>query len=184
MSATGQVRTIGVALLLIYVGSVVLANYLTVHDGLISIGFGLMCTAGTVAVGGAILTRDFLQDALGRVVVLSAIGVGALLSWVVADAHIAAASGLTFLIAETLEFVVYTPLRQRVGFATPRWSGVVAVANLTGAIADTFLFLWLAGFPITRDVVGGQMLGKLYLTVVVIMLAPLVKASIRRPVST
>ena len=54
--------TAAIPLLAIYIGSVVAANWLTTRYGLISIGFGLYATAGTIAVGGAIMTRDFLQD--------------------------------------------------------------------------------------------------------------------------
>lgn len=172
-------RNLGLTMLAVYVGSIVLANYLTNRYGFVSIGFGYVTTAGTVAIGGAILTRDLIQDALGRAAVLAAILVGAGVSWGVSSAHLATASGLTFLVAEGLEFAVYTPLRRRAGFATMKWSGVVSVANVVGAVADTFLFLWLAGFPLTANIVEGQIIGKLYLTAVVIAVAPVVRSAIR-----
>jgi uncharacterized PurR-regulated membrane protein YhhQ (DUF165 family) len=164
---SGQ-RIAGAALLAVYTASVVLANWLTTRYGLVRAGFGLYCTAGTFAVGGVIMTRDLLQDALGRIAVLAAIAAGAALSYAVSSHQIAIASGITFLLAESLEFAVYTPLRRRTNWGTGRWSGVVALANVTGALADTLLFLWLAGFPLTGPVVAGQMLGKAYVTAAVI----------------
>jgi uncharacterized PurR-regulated membrane protein YhhQ (DUF165 family) len=163
-------RTLGYLALTVYIGSVVLANWLTTKYGLIDVGFGLLTTAGTVAIGGAIMTRDLLQDALGRWVVLGAIVAGALLSWMVAAPFIAVASAVTFLIAETVELLVYTPLRLRTGFGTGRWSGVVLAANTVGAVLDTFLFLWIAGFPLTRTVVAGQLVGKAWVTLAVIII--------------
>lgn len=164
-------RTAGLGLLAVYIGSVVAANWLTTRYGLVTVFPGLLTTAGTVAVGGAIMTRDFLQDALGRAAVLAAIITGAGISYGLSSHQIAVASGVTFLIAESLEFAVYTPLRRRYGWGTGRWGGVVAVANVTGAVADTLIFLRLAGFPMTVPVVGGQLLGKAYITAAVLLVA-------------
>jgi uncharacterized PurR-regulated membrane protein YhhQ (DUF165 family) len=161
-------RPAAAALLTVYIGSVVLANWLTTHYGLISVGLGLMATAGTPAIGGVIMTRDLLQDAAGRIAVLAAITAGALISFAVSSHQIAIASGVTFLVAESLEFAVYTPLRRRAKWGTGRWSGVVIAANVTGALADTLLFLTLAGFPLTWPVTAGQMLGKAYVTAAVV----------------
>ena len=167
------------ALLVIYIGSVVLANWLTTRYGLVQAGFGLLCPAGTFAVGGVIMTRDLLQDAAGRIAVLAAIVLGAGLSFLVSSPQIAAASGITFLIAESLEFAVYTPLRRRARWGTGKWAGVVALANVTGALADTLIFLHLAGFPVTWSTVGGQMLGKAYVTVAVVAAGLAVRRSRR-----
>jgi len=163
----GGKRAAATALLAIYVASVAIANWLTTRYGLVAVAPGLMATAGTFAVGGVIMTRDLLQDTLGRAAVLLAIAAGAGLSYGISSHRIALASGVTFLLAESLEFAVYTPLRRRVTWGTGRWSGVVAIANLTGIVADTLLFLWLAGFPVTVAVVAGQFTGKAYVTVAV-----------------
>lgn len=164
-------RAAGLFALAVYITSVVLANWLTTHYGLTAVGFGLTATAGTFAIGGAIMTRDLLQDGLGRIVVLLAIGAAAGLSYLVADPHIARASALTFLIAEFLEFAVYTPLRARTRLGTGRWAGVVVLANAVGAVLDTLLFLHLAGFPVTGRGVAGQLVGKAWVTVAVVLIA-------------
>lgn len=159
----------GLILLAVYIGSIVLANWLTSRFGLLPVGFGLMTTAGTLAIGGAVMTRDLVQDALGRWPIFAAIIVGAVLSYLLSSPAIAVASGATFLLAETLELVVYTPLRRRVGWGTGRWGGVVALANATGILADTLLFLTLAGFPLTAGIILGQLIGKAYITIAVVL---------------
>jgi uncharacterized PurR-regulated membrane protein YhhQ (DUF165 family) len=177
---TGKRTAAGIALLTVYVSSIVAANWLTTKYGLIRVFPGLFATAGTLAVGGVIMTRDFLQDALGRAAVLFAITAGALISYAVSSHQIALASGVTFLIAESLEFTVYTPLRKRAEWGTGQWSRIVGVANFTGALADTFLFLWLAGFPLTFSVVAGQMVGKAYITAAVIFAGVMIRAGLLR----
>jgi hypothetical protein len=49
---------------------------------------------------------------------------------------------------------VYTPLRAR------GWSRAVAASALVGAFVDTYAFLSIAGFPLTTQTVGGQLLVK------------------------
>jgi queuosine precursor transporter len=170
----------GIGLLAVYITSIVLANWLTTRYGLVTLFPGLTATAGTLAVGGVVMTRDFVQDALGRAVILGAIVLGAGLSYGLSSHQIAVASGVTFLIEETLELLVYTPLRRRAGWGTGRWGGVVGTANATGIIADTFLFLYLAGFPVTAGVVGGQLLGKAYVTAAVVLAGVVIRRSVLR----
>jgi uncharacterized PurR-regulated membrane protein YhhQ (DUF165 family) len=112
--------------------------------------------------------------------VLAAIVAGAALSFAVSSHQIALASGVTFLVAESLEFAVYTPLRKRAGWGTRKWGGVVSVANVTGALCDTLLFLALAGFPVTFATVGGQMLGKAYVTAAVVVAGMVIHAGLLR----
>ena len=174
-------RRVGLALLAIYIGSVVAANLLTTQYGRVTIAPGLAATAGTFAICGVIMTRDLLQDALGRIAVLLAIFIGGGLSYLLASHKIAVASLITFLVAESLEFTVYTPLRRHVGWGTGQWSGVVSAANLTGILADTLLFLWLAGFALTWPVIAGQLVGKAYVTVGVVGLGVMLRRAVPHP---
>jgi IclR family acetate operon transcriptional repressor len=41
------------------------------------------------------------------------------------------------------------------------WARAVLASNAAGAVLDTLTFLWLAGFPVTGQAVGGQLAGKL-----------------------
>jgi len=141
-----------------FIACVVLANWLTATFGLIPVGFGLVATAGTYAAGLTFVFRDLIHEAGGRWLAVGAIAAGAALSWVVASPALAVASGVTFLVAELADLAVYVPLRRR-GLLT-----AVLVSNVVGFTLDTFLFLYLAGFPITPAVVAGQLLAKATMT--------------------
>ncbi len=142
------------AALVTYVVAIVAANYLTAHYGMVSVGFGLVATAGTFAAGIALLLRDAVQDVAGRLAVLACIVVGAALTALTAPA-LAVASAVAFLVAELADMAVYTPLRER------GWARAVVASNCVGAVIDTWLFLWIAGFPVTPSGVGGQLVVKL-----------------------
>jgi uncharacterized PurR-regulated membrane protein YhhQ (DUF165 family) len=137
-----------------YVACIVAANYLTAHFGMVPAGFGLMVTAGTYAAGLALLARDLVQDTAGRGAVLLLIGVGAALSAVLAGPQLAIASAAAFLVSETADMAVYTPLRRR------GWVKAVVASNVVGGLLDTLVFLQLAGFGLTWSSVAGQLLGK------------------------
>lgn len=137
-----------------YIGAIVAANWLTNRYGFISV-LGVGMTAGTIAAGAALGARDALQDAAGRRVVLAAILIGAALSAWLSSPMLAVASGAAFLVSETADMAVYTPLRER------GWARAVIASNVVGAGADTLVFLALAGFPVTVQTVGGQLIGKL-----------------------
>lgn len=136
-----------------FVGSILLANMLTNEYGMVSVGFGLTATAGTFAAGAALLLRDAVQEAAGKAAVIVGILLGAGLTYFVAPG-LAAASATAFLIAELADMAVYTPLRRL------DWAVAVVASNVVGAIVDTFVFLHMAGFPVTPSGVGGQLVGK------------------------
>lgn len=136
------------------VGCVAAANWATTALGEVPAGFGLMVTAGTYAAGLALGLRDALHEAGGVRWVLGAIGAGVALSLVLGDGRIALASAAAFLLAELLDLAVYAPLRKRA------WRTAVIASNAVGAVVDTFVFLAIAGFPLTAELVGGQLLVK------------------------
>lgn len=157
------------------VGCVVVANAATTYWGLVPAGFGLMVTAGTWAAGLTLALRDLLHDAGGLRWVFAAIAAGAALSWLLADGRIAVASAAAFLLAELLDLAVYAPLRER------RWRTAVFVSNAVGAVVDTFVFLTIAGFPLTASTVGGQLLVKaLWVSVGFLLLAEVVRRAVSR----
>ncbi|KAB8162942.1 VUT family protein [Streptomyces sp. 3MP-14] len=136
-----------------YITAIAGANWATDTYGLIPIAPGLTTTAGTLAAGAALLLRDTVQDTAGRRWVLAGIAAGAALTWTTAPA-LAIASATAFLVAELADMAVYTPLR------TQGWARAALTSGAVGAVVDTWLFLWLAGFPLTASVVGGQLVGK------------------------
>lgn len=141
--------------LLAYIGSIVLANWLITHVGLVPVGFGLLAPAGVYAAGLAFTFRDLTQERLGRGWTVSAIGLGALLSAALSP-QLAAASGTAFLVSELADLAVYTPLRAR------HWLGAVALSNTVGLVLDSALFLWLAFGSL--DFLAGQLVGKAWMT--------------------
>lgn len=150
----------------VYIAAIILANVLTDRFGLVDVGFGLVVTAGTFAAGFALLARDFVQRTSGIPVVLGAIVTGAALSWVLASPELAVASGIAFLGAELVDLAVFSGVLETSGFVV-----AVLVSNLIAAPVDTVLFLWIAGFPITTDVVLGQLVAKLvYATAIPLLL--------------
>lgn len=138
-----------------YVAAVILANVVTERLGLVSVGFGLLVTAGTYAAGFALLARDFVHRFGGRRWALAAIVLGGVLSWALSSPALAAASTVAFVSAELIDLGVYEPIRRTRGFV----QGAL-VSNIVSAPIDTVVFLSLAGFPLTLETVGGQFVGK------------------------
>ena len=156
-------------------GSVLLANWLTTHYGLIPAGFGLLVPAGTYAAGLALGLRDLLHHVGGVRWVLGAVAAGAALSALTGDGRIAVASALAFAVAELLDLLVYVPLRRR------GWRRAVVGSNVVGALVDTVLFLTVAGFPLTWQAVGGQLLVKaVWMTLLALLVGEVAARALRR----
>ena len=146
-----------------FLGAIVAANYATAHYGLVPVG-PLEATAGTYFAGVTFIARDYVQDRYGRRAAIILIIAGALVSWALASPALALASGSAFLIAELADQAVYTPLRRR-GYLR-----AALASNAVGALVDTAVFLYLAGFTITGPVIAGQMIAKLAVTALALAL--------------
>ena len=138
-----------------YAAAIVAANVMTANLGLVSVGFGLLVTAGTFAAGFALLARDFVHRHGSAWWALLAIAVGAVASWLLATPQLALASTVAFAGAELVDLLIFVPLRKRHGFAV----GAIG-SNVVSAPLDTVLFLAIAGFPVTWPAVAGQFIGK------------------------
>lgn len=146
---------LGLAAAAAYVAVVVLANILSSRYGMVSVGFGLVASAGTYAAGAALGLRDAVQTGLGRWGMLAVIAIGSALSYLLADPIIATASLAAFSASELADAAVWTPLRRR-------WALGVLASNTVGAVVDTWIFLSLAPFgPVTWQAMQGQLVGKL-----------------------
>lgn len=139
-----------------YVGSIVAANVMAAHYGLVGVGFGLLVSAGTFAAGFALVARDFVHKHGGVLYALAAIGVGSALSWWLSTPGLAVASTIAFTAAELVDLAVFTPAKARLGFAPS-----ILLSNVVSAPVDTLLFLQISGFGITAAAVEGQLVGKL-----------------------
>lgn len=141
---------------------VLLANYVTTRFGTVWV-FGLTATAGTYFAGATFVLRDSLQRMAGLVPAIALIVLGAALSFAIADPFIALASAVAFGFSELADLAVWTPLERR-GYIR-----AAIASNIAGALVDTLLFLSIAGFGLTGEVVAGQFIGKMSLTLLVIL---------------
>lgn len=128
-----------------FVGLVILANWLasrfTVHVPLTP----YMAPAGVFAIGAVLVLRDWLQQLRGLWWTMPLVYAAGLISWGVGDLagwtsleKIAVASVVAFSISETVEAVVFTPLRNR------NLTLGVALSATVGNALDSYIFLTLA----------------------------------------
>jgi queuosine precursor transporter len=159
-------RALGATALVLYVGTIWLANYLVEHVGFVSVGFGLQAPAGVYCAGAALVLRNVVQRLMGRPVSVIAIVVGAALSYWISPS-LAAASAAAFLFSETADFLVYTPLIRR------GWTIASTCGAVVGAAIDSLIFLQLAFHDLSFW--KGQFVGKLEMALVAIVVWSLVE---------
>jgi uncharacterized PurR-regulated membrane protein YhhQ (DUF165 family) len=163
-------RRIGIASAILYILTILAANWLIVHVGIITLPLtSLVAPAGVLAAGLAFGLRDITHDYLGHRAVLAAILAGAALSYLVSPTF-AAASAVAFLVSELADFAVYTPLRQRYPYAG------IAASNTIGATIDSRIFLTIAFGSL--EYLPGQVVGKLVMIVPAWLLMALARASV------
>jgi queuosine precursor transporter len=131
-------------LAVLYVGLVILANWLASRY-VVSVGFGRVAPAGVFCIGGVLVLRDWLQQLRGLWWTMPLVYAAGLVSWGIGDAagwtsleKIAVASVVAFSVSETIEAVVFTPLRRR------NLTLGVALSGTVGNAIDSALFLALA----------------------------------------
>ncbi|MDX1529577.1 MAG: VUT family protein [Gammaproteobacteria bacterium] len=124
------------------------------NDGpcLIPVAPGVMAPSGVVMVGLALVFRDLVQRRLGRAWAVAAILAGALLSALLAPRALVLASGTAFLLSETADFAVYTPLQAK------RLVLAVFLSGAVGVLVDSVVFLYLAFGSL--EFLLGQIIGK------------------------
>src|SRR5262245_55649708 len=154
-----------------YIGTIFAANWAITTFGLVPVGFGLLAPAGVYFAGLAFTFRDLTQDGLGRRWTYAAIVIGAALSGFLSG-PLALASGVAFLVSETADLLVYTPLRER------RWLWAVGLSNTVGLIIDSALFLLLAFGSL--EFLAGQVVGKLEATIAAVIVLGIWRALSKR----
>jgi uncharacterized PurR-regulated membrane protein YhhQ (DUF165 family) len=133
-----------------------------IPDGpcLIPVAPGLMAPSGVLMIGLALVLRDYVQERLGLWAALTAIGLGACMSWLVAPPSLVIASVAAFAVAELADLAVYTPLRRR-----GLWLAVLA-SGIVGSVIDSAVFLQLAFGSL--DHIAGNVVGKLWMSLAVL----------------
>lgn len=134
-----------IALSTAFVSLAVLANWLA-SKYIVGVPFThFVAPAGVFCIGAALVLRDWIQQLAGIVWSIVLILVGAFASYGIGVAagwtslqKIAVASLIAFIVSETVELLVFTPLRNR-----NLTVGVLA-SGLVGNAIDSWLFLTLA----------------------------------------
>ncbi len=161
----------GAIFLVLFCLSVPAANWMIGHVGTVCVGGnpclvpvapGIMAPSGVLMIGAALVLRDLVQRRLGPEFGIGAILAGAALSAAVAPASLVIASGVAFLLSESADFAIYTPLARR------RLVLAVVASSIAGLIVDSIVFLWLAFGSL--DFLLGQILGKTWMVLLAIPL--------------
>lgn len=133
-------------LIVLYLATIPAANWMISNLGTqffpdgphtIPVGFGYNAPSGVLMIGAAMFLRDLVQNSYGRKTTLIAIGAGILLSYLV-NPVVATASAVAFACGETVDFFVYTKLRNKT------LVGAVVSSGVIGGFIDSFLFLQIA----------------------------------------
>lgn len=182
MTATTRQRRIeGAGFLLAFVACVPIANWMVGNVGTVCVDRGpcllpvapgligpeVMAPSGVLMIGIALVMRDMVQRRLGKLWTIVAIAVGAALSAWVSPGALVVASTAAFLFSELADFAVYTPLQRR------RLVLAVLASGLVGLTIDSIVFLQLAFGGL--DYLWGQVLGKLWMTLLALPLIHLLR---------
>ena len=152
------------------------ANWMIGHLGtfcvpngpcLIPVAPGVMAPSGVLMIGLALVLRDLVQRRLGLAWALLAIGFGVVLSALLAPPSLVVASAAAFLLSETADLAVYTPLQKR-GLVL-----AVLLSGLVGLIVDSVVFLFLAFGNL--DYLVGQVIGKAWMVLLALPLVHLLR---------
>lgn len=157
---------IGYFALAAYAATIPLANWMIGNVGecipngpcLIPVGFGLMAPSGVLLIGAALVLRDAVHRLLGWRWAVSAIFIGAAMSFQFSTPALVVASVAAFVLSELADFAVYTPLQRK------RLVLAVVASGAVGAVVDSAVFLWMAFGSF--DFIAGQIVGKIWMTII------------------
>jgi hypothetical protein len=166
---------LGYLALLAYAATIPAANWMIGNVGhcvengpcLLPVGFGLMAPSGVLMVGASLALRDVVHSKLGARWAIAAIAIGAALSYAVSPSALVVASVAAFVLSELCDLAVYSPLREH------KFVLAVLLSGIIGSIVDSAVFLWLAFGSI--DFIAGQVLGKLWMTIIAAIIAMIIK---------
>jgi len=127
---------------------------------LIPVAPGIMAPSGVLMIGLALVLRDLVQRRLGLTWAFAAIILGVVLSALLAPPALVLASAAAFLLSETADLAVYTPLQKR-GLVL-----AVAASGAVGLVVDSVVFLLLAFGSL--DFLAGQIIGKAWMVLLVL----------------
>ncbi len=132
-------------LAIIFFGLVILANWLA-SKYTITVPFtNYLAPAGTLCIGGVLVLRDWMQQLKGLLWTMPIVYLAGLTSWLVGDLagwtgleKIAIASVIAFSVSETVEALIFTPLRKK------HLTAGVGLSATVGNALDSYIFLAIA----------------------------------------
>ena len=134
---------------------------------LIPVAPGIKAPSGVLMIGTALVLRDLVQRRLGLKWSYLAIVAGTAISAMLAPPTLVVASAVAFLLSETTDLAVYTPLQKR-GLI-----GAVVASSAIGLVVDSVAFLMLAFGSL--DYIAGQVIGKAWMVVLAVPLIALLR---------
>jgi len=157
-------RLEGFAALVAFGLTIPAANWLIGHAGtvcvpegpcLIPVAPGVMAPSGVLMIGLALVLRDLVPRRLGLRWAWLAILAGTGFSALLAPPALVLASAAAFLVSETVDLAVYTPLQRR------NLVLAVLLSGIAGLVVDSIAFLFIAFGDLSF--LPGQVLGKLWM---------------------
>lgn len=142
---TRTTTTVFAALAAVYVGLAILANWLA-SAYIIHVPFTpYLAPAGVFCIGAVLVIRDWLQQLAGLYWSLGLVYLAGLASYLAGLAFgwtdlqkIALASVVAFTVSETVEALIFTPIRRR------SLSAGVLLSGVAGSALDSWIFLSIA----------------------------------------
>jgi uncharacterized PurR-regulated membrane protein YhhQ (DUF165 family) len=169
------VKRLGFVCLAVFIATIPLANWTTDTYGFRDVLWIGMIPAGTVWISVSFVARDVTQLTLGRVWALVGIGIGAVLSIVLANPGLVWGSFVAFTVSELLDMGIYTPLADRGKFAL-----AVLLSSVVGGVLDSWLFLRIAfGEEVAADGWWRLAIAKAVIILLVTPLAILIRRRMR-----
>jgi|GEM_PF-1495983 len=135
------------AWVVVFVACIALANWSLLHVGLdngpgrprtILLGLGWVAPSGVIFAGVLLTVRDVIHERIGQIGTLAVIVASSPLTAITSSESIAVASVVTFLVAETVDLVVYSAVRHR------GRTRAVVVSNVASGLLDSCVFLIVA----------------------------------------
>jgi uncharacterized PurR-regulated membrane protein YhhQ (DUF165 family) len=165
----------------LYVGVVVLANWLA-SKYIVHVPFTpYLAPAGVFAIGGILVLRDWLQQIHGLWKTMPLVYIAGLISWLVGDLagwtplqRIAIASIVAFTVSETVEALIFTPIR-KVSLTIG-----VGLSAVVGVALDSWIFLTIAFSSLAFF--WGQFWGKMFMVILGVILT-FFRRAIFRPIA-
>ena len=140
----------------LYIGLIVLVNWLFTVVPLVDMGGGEMWPPVALIVGLIFIVRDFAQRVVGHWV-LAAMLIAAILSYFLADPFVAYASVAAFAISELADWLVYS-------FTKRPFAQRILLSSVLATPSDTVVFLGIMGWlsaPAVLAMTASKLVGAL-----------------------